>query len=78
MRTSLKETLALGISVGVTAIFIVAIVSIVAAIPTFFLWNWLMPAIFGITKVTFWQAWGINFLAGILFKSSSVKQSSQE
>jgi len=77
MRTSLGETLALGIGVGVIAIFIVAMVSVIAAIPTLFLWNWLMPAIFGITKVTFWQAWGINFLAGILFKSSSSKQSKE-
>jgi hypothetical protein len=77
MRTSLKETLTLGIGVGVIAIFMVAIISIIAAIPTLFLWNWLMPVIFGITKITFWQAWGINFLAGILFKSSSIKQSNE-
>jgi len=46
-------------------------VSIIAAIPTYFLWNWLMPAIFGIKVITIWQAWGVNLLAGILFKSSS-------
>lgn len=45
--------------------------SLLFAIPTMLLWNWLMPAIFGLTKITFWQAFGINFLSGLLFKSSS-------
>jgi len=70
------EKLALGIGIGVLAIIIIAVVSLVAAIPTYFLWNWLMPAIFGIKVVTFWQAWGINFLTGILFKSSSSSKNS--
>ncbi|MFZ5517423.1 MAG: hypothetical protein ACOY90_12330 [Candidatus Zhuqueibacterota bacterium] len=33
------------------------------------LWNWLMPDIFGLTTITFWQAWGLIVLAHILFKS---------
>lgn len=31
------------------------------------LWNWLMPAIFGITTITYLQAFGITLLAKILF-----------
>ena len=33
------------------------------------LWNWLMPAIFGVTTITFWQAWGLVVLAHLLFKT---------
>ena len=33
------------------------------------LWNWLMPTIFGLKTITFWQAWGLVVLAHILFKS---------
>jgi len=33
------------------------------------LWNWLMPPIFGLTTITFWQAWGLVVLSHILFKS---------
>ncbi len=69
------EKFVLGIGVGIFAIGVIAIVSIVAAIPTYLLWNWLMPEIFGLKEITFWQAWGINFLAGILFKNSSSKSS---
>lgn len=31
------------------------------------LWNWLMPAIFGLPSITFWQAVGLLALARILF-----------
>lgn len=33
------------------------------------LWNWLMPDIFGLTQITYWQAVGILALAKILFGS---------
>jgi hypothetical protein len=33
------------------------------------LWNWLMPDIFGLKTISFWQAWGLVVLAHILFKS---------
>ena len=33
------------------------------------LWNWLMPAIFGLPEIRYWQAWGLVLLAHILFKS---------
>jgi len=32
-----------------------------------FLWNWLMPAIFGLTAITFWQALGLLALSWLLF-----------
>ena len=31
------------------------------------LWNWLMPAIFSLGVITFWQAAGLLFLSKILF-----------
>ena len=32
------------------------------------LWNWLMPDIFGLKRLTYWQAWGLLILSSILFK----------
>ena len=32
------------------------------------LWNWLMPTIFGLGVITYWQAWGLVLLAHLLFK----------
>lgn len=31
------------------------------------LWNWLMPDLFGLTEITYWQAVGIFILSKILF-----------
>jgi hypothetical protein len=33
------------------------------------LWNWLMPAIFGLGKISYWQAFGLLILAKMLFGS---------
>lgn len=33
------------------------------------LWNWLVPAIFGLGTITFWQGWGLLVLTGLLFRS---------
>lgn len=33
------------------------------------LWNWLMPDIFGLPTISFWQAWGLVLLSHILFKT---------
>jgi len=32
-----------------------------------YLWNWLMPSIFGLAKITYWQGFGIILLARIIF-----------
>jgi hypothetical protein len=41
--------------------------------PLMVLWNWLMPTMFGLSEITFWQACGLQLLATILFKSTSFK-----
>ncbi len=45
------------------------------------LWNWLMPEIFGLTTLTYWQAVGVFILAKILlggFGGDSSKKSSKK
>jgi hypothetical protein len=32
------------------------------------LWNWLMPEIFGLKTISYWQAWGLVVLSHILIK----------
>jgi hypothetical protein len=46
-------------------IFVAALMSL----PVMLLWDWLMPTIFGLPEITWFQAWGILFLCGLLFKS---------
>ena len=42
---------------------------LIAAWPIMVLWNWLMPYIFELPTLTFWQALGLNMLCELLFKS---------
>lgn len=44
------------------------LVSLVLAWPLTLLWNWLMPVIFGLPTISFWQAVGLMILVSILFR----------
>ena len=56
----------------IIAIIIGFVFSIIFALPVMWLWNWLMPSIFGLTKIGFWKAWGLSLLCGFLFRSSNM------
>ena len=49
----------------------IVVIALILTLPTYFLWNWLMPTIFNLNKITLLQALGLNMLAGILFRNSS-------
>ena len=49
---------------------LIVLAGILLALPLQLLWNWLMPTLFNLPVITFWQALGLNLLAGILFKSN--------
>ena len=51
----------------------IVIIGILWALPVMLLWNWLMPEIFGLIQITFWQALGLSLLSSFLFKGSSSK-----
>lgn len=55
----------------VTFIIKSLVLGMIWAIPTMLLWDLLMPEIFGVGKITLVQAWGLNILTDILFKSKT-------
>ena len=57
-----------------TVIGIVILVALLLGVPLMYLWNWLMPTIFGLPTIGFWQAVGLNFLASILFNKTTTKK----
>lgn len=48
------------------AILIVAFIALFGFVFQY-LWNWLMPDIFGLTTITYWQAIGLIILSKIIF-----------
>jgi len=53
-----------------TFLGLIAILIVILGYPVMLLWNWLMPELFGLSEITFWQAIGLNILCTILFRPS--------
>lgn len=62
---SLPQKILMGIGFGILGISLAFLFGWVVML----LWNWLMPDIFGLKRLTYWQAWGLLILSHILFKS---------
>ena len=57
------------------SIVLLVFLSFLLSWPVYMLWNGcLVDAIEGVKEVTWLQAWGINFLFGILFRSTVSKK----
>jgi hypothetical protein len=52
---------------GLKFVVVVVVAVLVFGYVTMHLWNWLMPAVFGLTAITFTQALGLLVLSKILF-----------
>jgi hypothetical protein len=63
MKTSIIEQILMLIGLIILA-------ALLFTLPLQFLWNWLMTDIFGLKYITFWEAFGLNMLAGILFRTN--------
>lgn len=55
--------------VTVTIVAIWSVIAAIATIPTWLLWNWLMPEIFGLPEIGLAQAFGLLLLSSCLFGS---------
>ena len=53
----------------VLLVVFIAIYAVILALPTMLLWNWVMPAVFGLKTIGFFQALGLNLLFGVLVRS---------
>ncbi len=55
----------------VGALAVVVGLSLLLAVPVWLLWNaCLVGAVAGVSEVTLLQAWGLNLLAGLMFKTN--------
>lgn len=64
MKTIEITTIILG------AIVILLIASTILTLPVYWLWNWLIPSIFGLRAVSMLEALGLLMLSGLLFRPS--------
>jgi len=50
-------------------LLLITIIALVLGAIIMVLWNWLMPALFGLGTINYWQGFGILLLAQLLFGS---------
>jgi mannitol-specific phosphotransferase system IIBC component len=65
-----KKAVSIGVFMLIAAI-LSAIVGLIMAVPVMFLWNWVMPYISNgfFNNISYFQAWALITLIGILFSS---------
>ena len=54
----------------VTGAIIIAVIALLYMLPVYFLWNWLMPNLLGIGRITLLESLGLLLLTGLLFRRS--------
>jgi len=67
---------AIGFILGSMLVIIVALFlgGIILSFPIMWLWNWLMPELFNLQKIDYWQSFGLFYLSGLLFRSFTAKK----
>ena len=69
------EKLIAGLIVVLGGLVFLVFLSFLLSWPVYMLWNGcLVDAVSGVKEVTWLQAWGLNILAGILFKNSNISK----
>jgi hypothetical protein len=68
MRQSIRSPFR-WIALAVGGVALAAVLAFLFGLVVMALWNWLMPGIFGIRPIAYWEAWGLVLLAHILFKA---------
>lgn len=57
--------------IGASALGVIVLLVILLTLPTMWLWNYVMPNVFGLTKISFLETMALLVLAEIFFKGNS-------
>jgi uncharacterized membrane protein len=52
----------------------ICLVALITGLPLWILWNLVAVDIFDVPHITFWQAVGLQIIAGLLFKNTDYKK----
>jgi hypothetical protein len=62
---------------AVAGLFLIVFVALLLGFPVMWLWNWLMPVIFGLVQINIWKAIGLNLLCELLLRSFASTKSNK-
>ena len=66
LGVNLGSTLLIWLSTCLLTLLLNALWSLLLALPALYIWNWLMPVIFDLPEISYWQAFGIIILAWLI------------
>lgn len=69
ISTTSKAAVAIGAVLA--ALVIAFVVSVLLALPIKWLWNWLIPSIFGLRTISVLEAWGLSMLVKLIWPGST-------
>jgi len=69
------ETFLKGIGMLVLSFVIIFVASFITAFFVKISWNYIMPFLFKLPEVGYWQAFVISFLSGLLFRGNTTVKS---
>ena len=55
----------------VGVILLAVVFGFIITLPVMLVWNGIIPTIFGLPTITFWQSFGLMFLANVFFKNTA-------
>ena len=58
----------------ITFALIVVVLAFLIALPVMWCWNYVMPDLFGLIEINFWQALVLSMLTSMLFKSTTTSK----
>lgn len=65
--------------VGILLLFLAVLAfAVLAGVPTWLLWNALLPELFNLPRISLWQAMGLLILSGLLFKNGTSSSSKKD
>jgi hypothetical protein len=59
---------------AIVKVLIIIAAPLFISFPTMYLWNWLMPDLFALEEIDYWQTLGLLYLSGIFFKSHKFQE----
>lgn len=65
------ERAAIIVTTGIIGVVTTLLIGLFSTLPIFLIWNDVMPTLFGLKSISFWQAVELSLLCSFLFKSSS-------
>jgi len=58
----------------IVAVLTIIVIGVLVALPVMLTWNLVMPDVFGLSEINFWQALFLSLLAKFLFGGRSSKE----